>query len=107
MALLVACQVVLSFERGVADVTNEPTFQVVPDQVLLQQFPLRVGHLTLGTQEQRTTVQRRSDLDFSRLGAGLSLLRWLLLLLLLFLFGSTGGAGGCGGSIDRAGTGGS
>lgn len=101
MTLFVAGQVVLTFERGVAYVANESAFQVVSDEVLFQQFPLRVGHLAFGTEEQGTAVQSRSDLDFSRFGTWLPLLRWLLLLFLLLLFGSTDASVGCGGSIDR------
>lgn len=105
MALFVACQVVLSFERGVANIANESSFQVVSDQMLLQELPLRVGHLALGTQEQRAAVQSRAHLNLSRLWAGFALLRWLLLLFLFLLFRPAGAVGG-GGSIDRSGAGG-
>lgn len=105
MALFVACQVILSFERGVANIANESAFQVVPYQMLFQELPFRVGHLAFGTQEQWTSIQCRADLDFSRFRAGFSLFWWLLFLLLFLLFGAAGAVGG-GGSVDRSGTGG-
>uniref|UniRef100_A0A182QWZ3 Secreted protein n=1 Tax=Anopheles farauti TaxID=69004 RepID=A0A182QWZ3_9DIPT len=57
VALLVARQVILALEGRIADVADKPALEVVPDQVLLEQLPLRVRHLTLGTKKQQATVQ--------------------------------------------------
>lgn len=103
VALLVARQVVLAFERGVANIANKPTLQVVPNQMLLEQFPLRVGHLALGTQEQRAAVQCGSYLDLTRFRSWLALL-WGLFLLFLFLLVAGGTVGR--GAVYRTGTGG-
>uniref|UniRef100_A0A182LTI4 Nucleolar 27S pre-rRNA processing Urb2/Npa2 C-terminal domain-containing protein n=1 Tax=Anopheles culicifacies TaxID=139723 RepID=A0A182LTI4_9DIPT len=65
----------------------ESTLKIVADQMLLEQFPLRVCHLTLGAQEQQTPVEGRPHLDFARFWTGFTLLRWFLLLLPLLLVG--------------------
>lgn len=74
VALLVPRQVVLAFQGSIADVADEPPLQVVSDQVLFQETPLRIGHLALGAAEQGTSVESGRQPNLTGLWP------WLLLL---------------------------
>lgn len=57
VTLLVPRQVVLALQGCVTNVADKPPLQVVSHQMLFQESPFRIRHLTLGATEQRTSVQ--------------------------------------------------
>lgn len=92
---LVPGQVILALQRCIADVADETPFNRVRDDVLLDQRPVRIRHLALGTTEERGPVQRLRLPDLAWLRSRLLLahcshLGCLLRLFLLLLAGGRG-----------------
>lgn len=67
-------EVVLALQRRIANVTDEPPLDGVRYHVLLNQSPIRIGHLAFRTAVQRRAVQRFRLANFAGLRA-----RFLLL----------------------------
>lgn len=80
---LVSGQVILALQRRITNVTDEPSLHGMRDDVLLDETPVRIGHLALRAAVKRRAVQRLRLPDLAWLGARLLLLWWFLLFGLL------------------------
>lgn len=80
---LVTLEMLLPLESRTAYIADEPPLDLVTDQMLLEQFFLRISHVALRTAEECRAVEGRDDADLT--GFRLLRLRWLLLVLLLAL----------------------